>query len=92
MNSSFNILGIDIGSVSVSVAEITPEKNIIKTAYEIHHGNPSGTLKTILKELDLSGISYIASTASTPDFVRTHKQFNNLLSIIRAARHLYTVN
>jgi len=90
MNSSLNILGIDIGSVSVSIAEITPEKNIVKTAYKIHHGNPSGTLKAILKELDLSGIAYVASTASTPDFVKTHIQFDNLLSIISSARHFYS--
>ena len=41
MSADSNILGIDIGSVSISVAEISPAKEIVKTAYEFHHGNPT---------------------------------------------------
>jgi len=38
MEYSSSILGIDIGSVSISVAEINPKREILKTAYRSHFG------------------------------------------------------
>jgi hypothetical protein len=39
-----NILGIDIGSVSICIAELSPEKNLIGNAYGFHHGAILDTL------------------------------------------------
>ncbi len=84
-----NILGIDVGSVSVSVVELNPEKEVVKTAYEFHYGNIVETLKEILSEFDLSGICGIASTSSTPTSIKVNKQYDNRISIITAARHYH---
>ena len=84
-----NILGIDIGSVSISIAEITPEKEVVHSAYEFHHGNIAENLKRILNGFDLSGIHGIASTSSTPPIIKVDAQYDNRISIIRAARHFH---
>ncbi len=84
-----NILGIDIGSVSISIAELNPKKEIIKTAYEFHHGNIVETVKKILNVFDLSGICGIASTSSTPSVIKVSSQYDNRISIITAARHFH---
>ncbi len=84
-----NILGIDIGSVSVSVVEMTPEKEIVKTAYEFHHGNLIENLKKILSRFDLKGICAIASTSSTPSIIQTNSQYDNRIAVIEAARHFH---
>ena len=84
-----NILGIDIGSVSISVAEITPKKEVVKTAYEFHHGNIAENLKKTLTNFDLSGICGIASTSSTPALVNADGQYDNRIAIISACRFFH---
>jgi predicted CoA-substrate-specific enzyme activase len=84
-----NILGIDIGSVSIAIVEINPEKEVTETAYEFHHGNIKETLKSILNNFDLSGIRGIASTSSTPPIIKVNSQYDNRISIITAARHFH---
>ena len=84
-----NVLGIDIGSVSVAVAEINPGKEIVNTAYEFHHGNILATLRKILSTIDLSAICGIASTSSTPSIIQVSSQYDNRVSIITAARHFH---
>jgi predicted CoA-substrate-specific enzyme activase len=84
-----NILGIDIGSVSISIAEINPEKEVVKTAYEFHHGNISENLENILNNFDLSRIRGIAATSSTPPIIKVNSQYDNRISIITAARHFH---
>ncbi len=84
-----HILGIDIGSVSISIAEINPAKEIIKTAYEFHHGHIIENLKNILNTFDLSRICGIASTTSTPSVIKVDGTYDNRISIIEAARHFH---
>ncbi len=84
-----HILGIDIGSVSVSIVELNLEKEVLKTAYEFHHGNIIETVKKILKDFDLSVICGIASTTSTPAVIKASGQYDNRISIISAARHFH---
>jgi len=89
MHIHSNILGIDIGSVSVSVAEITPGGEVVGTAYQFHHGNIAETLRDILNRFHLPEISGIASTTSTPSVLTVNRQYDNRVSIIAAARHFY---
>jgi len=84
-----HVLGIDIGSVSISIVEIDLRKEVVKTAYEFHHGNITDTLKKLLNAFDLSGICGIASTSSTPLVIKVSAQYDNRISIITAARHFH---
>ncbi|RJQ42990.1 MAG: CoA activase [Nitrospiraceae bacterium] len=84
-----NILGIDIGSVSVSIVEMNLKKDIVKTAYEFHHGNIIETVKKVLNDFDLSRICGIASTSSTPSVIKVSSQHDNRIAIITAARHFH---
>ena len=89
MSDHLNILGIDIGSVTISVAEIGPEKEIIKTAYQFHHGNIPETLTEILNAFSSEHISGIAATSSTPSIIRAVRRYDNRLAIIAAARYFH---
>jgi predicted CoA-substrate-specific enzyme activase len=88
-HDSSNILGIDIGSVSISIVEISPEREVVKTAYGFHHGNIMENLKNILSTFDLSRICGIASTSSTPSIIKINNQYDNQISIMSAARHFH---
>ena len=80
-------LGIDAGSVSVSVALVTGEKKVIQTAYGFHHGDVAGSLSNMLnKDFDFSAIQAIAATTSTPGFVNADKRIDNRVATIAGAR------
>ncbi|MGD8763430.1 MAG: acyl-CoA dehydratase activase [Desulfobacteraceae bacterium] len=89
MRSHPHILGIDIGSVSIAVVEITSHKQIVQSAYEFHRGDTAAKLKKILTGFNLKTIGGIAATASTPDIVNVNRQFDNRLSVIASALHFH---
>ena len=76
-----NVLGIDIGSVSVSLVEVTPERETVNTAYAFHHGNITRTVRTLLEDIDLPGICGIAATTSTPRSGKPRNQLANPLNM-----------
>ncbi len=82
-----HVFGIDAGSVSVSVAALTPDKTVMKTAYEFHHGDVSGCLNNILKT-QFNGLhaGAVAATTSTPLFVMADQKYDNRISAISGVR------
>ncbi|MBI4651239.1 CoA activase, partial [Candidatus Desantisbacteria bacterium] len=80
------ILGIDIGSVSVSCALLDKNQEVIKTYYHIHHGAISDTLINVLKDIDLEKLGAIVATTSTPDIIKKNYVYNNQLAIITAVK------
>ncbi len=89
MSSTPRLLGLDIGSVSVSVVEIDASKNILKRAAAPHHGQIKDSLKDLLSNFHLNRICGIASTRSTPALFKTSRQYDDRVSLITAARHLH---
>jgi predicted CoA-substrate-specific enzyme activase len=84
-----NILGIDIGSVSISIAELSPKKEIIKKSYGFHCGAINETLKMMLGSSNLSEICAVAATTSTPSMLKANRKYDNRVSIIAACRHFH---
>ncbi|MFH1437668.1 MAG: hypothetical protein ABIJ56_18320 [Pseudomonadota bacterium] len=89
MAARSHILGIDIGSVSVSVAELGPRGAVKASAYRFHHGNITETLEQILAGFNLGRIGAVAATTSTPAVVNSQRRYDNQLSVIKAARHFH---
>jgi len=83
------VLGIDIGSVAISMAEIDPERTVCKTAYQFHHGNIGQTLTTLMRDVDVGRICGIAATSSTPSVVTATRRYDNRVAVIEAARHFH---
>lgn len=84
MQINSNILGVDIGSVSISVVEMTPDKKIINTIYEFHNGKIEDTLVRVLDQLELPGICGIAATSSTPNILNVNQQYDNRIAVMKA--------
>ncbi len=81
------ILGIDAGSVSIGVVQLTVDKQIINSAYGFHCGDIAGTLKTLLAPFDLSSPVWMAASASTPERVRITDRFDDQICCIAGARY-----
>ena len=84
-----NILGIDIGSVSISAVEMNANREIVNTVYEFHNGKLTEKLTKLLNNFNLSVIYGIAATSSTPSILKINKCYDNRVSIVTATRHFY---
>ena len=82
------ILGIDIGSTAVSLALTDENKNIVKTSYCFHKGEIEKTLEKELENFDLSLVSGVAATTSTPETVKRDFECDNQAALITAAKEL----
>jgi len=81
------ILGIDIGSVAVSVVALSSDKHIIQSAYDFHHGNTADKLKELLARFDIKSIGGVAATASTPSILKQAVRYDNRVAVLSAVRH-----
>lgn len=85
-NKGTYVLGVDAGAVSLSAVEVDRDGQIVRTFYELHHGQARTCLERILGEVDLGRILGIAATTSTPAFIRADARFDNQICLITAAR------
>jgi predicted CoA-substrate-specific enzyme activase len=89
MATSETIIGIDIGSAAISLAEIDPDGHLIQWAYDFHLGHTDEHLKGMLGCFDLSRVAGIAATASTPTSIKALHRYDNRVAAIAAVRHYY---
>ncbi|MGC9325546.1 MAG: acyl-CoA dehydratase activase [Desulfomonilia bacterium] len=83
------ILGIDIGSVSIALVEITSTGDILGTSYRMHGGKIAEGLIEMLGEFDLSRVESIAATTSTPAYVKVATRYDNQTAHMEAVHHLH---
>lgn len=88
MDSNKTILGIDIGSISISIAELALDKTVLKTAYTSHCGDIKSRLQDLLSQFDLQRVGTIATSSSTPDILENVTSFDSRICYITAARRL----
>ncbi len=84
------LLGVDIGSVSISIVKVSPEKEIIQSSYVFHEGQVENRLRDAIRQFNLSEIFAIATTSSTPALIKDSYSFDNRVCFIRAAKHIFT--
>ena len=84
-----HVLGVDVGAVSASVVELGPDGAVLRTFYELHHGDVESTLRSLLARIDLAAVGAVASTTSTPALLRTKARYDNQICLITAARRFH---
>jgi predicted CoA-substrate-specific enzyme activase len=89
MVSSSNIIGIDVGSVSIHIVVLTYQGNIVHTDTCSHHGEIKQCLLKLIGKIDIKHIHHVAVTDATPLVIRAHQSYDEQISIIRAAKHYH---
>jgi predicted CoA-substrate-specific enzyme activase len=84
-----NVLGIDIGSISISVVEMSRNKEVLKSSYSFHEGHVKETLCKMLESYNPEELGSIALTSSSPDIFKSGNRFDSRISIISAAKHIH---
>ena len=83
-----SVLGIDIGSVSLSMVQMDPEGNILRQFYQFHKGKIRNTFSEAAKVFDLAHINAIACTSSSACLNKKRVQnYNTQVAIMAAARY-----
>ncbi len=89
MSEKTSILGIDIGSISISIAELGQDRRVAHTAYSFHRGAIAVTLADMLGGFDLSRIGGVAATSSSPEILVNAARYDSRVAFITAARALH---
>ena len=82
-------LGIDIGSVSISLAAIDSERDVCQAAYQCHHGDIAGAFRKMMAAFDPGQICGIAATSSTPSMIKATRHYDNRVAIMAAAQKFH---
>ncbi|MDR3238232.1 MAG: acyl-CoA dehydratase activase, partial [Spirochaetia bacterium] len=84
-----NTLGIDIGSISTAMVELSPKGDIVYSSYFFHKGRVKETLAEALAETSIKDIRGIALTSSVPDIFAAGERYDSTVCIIAAAKKLH---
>ena len=83
-----SILGIDIGSVSLSIVRLDLSGKILQRFYKFHKGNIDDTFVLAGRKFDLTKIKAIACTSSSTRLNKSLVQnYNSQLAIMAASKH-----
>jgi predicted CoA-substrate-specific enzyme activase len=83
------LLGIDAGSVTVSVVEISMAGEVLNEIYRPHLGKPASCLHDILAGMDLNNIVGVARTSTAPDLIKGAITFDSRVAMIAGSRSRY---
>ena len=89
MDLNSKIIGIDAGSVTVSVVEMDLDGNILDHNYVYHQGKPAAVLRDLLLEIDYTNVVGVARTSSVPDIYKGSVNFDTSISIIKGVKFFY---
>ncbi|MCK4812604.1 MAG: CoA activase, partial [Candidatus Marinimicrobia bacterium] len=83
------IIGIDAGSVMVSVVEIDRNGTLLNHLYRPHHGKPSVYLHNILSSMDFNNVIGAACTSSAPNLVAGSAVYDSRIAMIAGSKSRY---
>ena len=84
-----HIVGIDIGSVAISLVEVDKKGDISHSSYQFHSGAISETLRLMLNNIDISRIGGIAMTLSGPEVLSNVCRYDTQIAIITAVKYYH---
>lgn len=85
------VLGIDVGSVSLSVVQLDLDGRILNSFYGFHQGNLDKTFEKVEEQLDLKSVLFAGGVSSTVKFnPRLVEQYNTQVALMEAKRKYST--
>jgi predicted CoA-substrate-specific enzyme activase len=82
------ILGIDVGSVSISVVAMNLEGKLMGHSYQLHQGNIRGALDQLLKAYNQKDIIGLASPSGKTQFTKQVNSYDQQVSLMEASKYL----
>lgn len=89
MESKNRVIGIDAGSVTVSVVVMDLHGTVLNYWYEYHQGKPALVLRDLLLKIDYTNVIGVAKTDTAPDIYEGSVSFDPSISIIKGVKFFY---
>jgi predicted CoA-substrate-specific enzyme activase len=86
MNNIPFILGVDIGSVAISLVEMSEKGEILNTHYSFHNGDILNTLRSMLTGVHCGLIKGIACTSASAYLLKNARCYDSRMACIAAAK------
>jgi predicted CoA-substrate-specific enzyme activase len=81
-----HIVGIDIGSVALSMVVMDEKGAVSNSFYQFHQGAIADTLRQMLSRIEITRIGGIAMTQSGPDLLQNAERFDSQIAMIAAVK------
>lgn len=88
-NTLGDVLGVDLGSSSISAVLIDSSKRVLETRYFYHQGQIIQGLKRVLRDLKSNRPFSLGTTEISGSYFNSIPVFNQILCEIQAAKHLH---
>ena len=88
-SSNIHYLGIDLGSVALSIVLSSTSNVIERSEYRLYEGDPRGCLRKLLEKLDFDGICYVAGTGASQTMLGHIERVDPHIAIQDATRILH---
>jgi activator of 2-hydroxyglutaryl-CoA dehydratase len=85
-----HIVGIDIGSVALSVAVLDEKGTVTNSFYQFHQGAIADMLRMIFNSIDISRVGGIAMTLSGPSIMENVPRYDTQIAMIAAVKKYYS--
>ena len=85
-----SVLSIDIGSVAVSIVQLSYEGALLQKSYQFHHGNVRETLIGMEADFDLSTVEAVVSPLASGWFNEKVIGYDPQVSIIAATKQYHS--
>jgi len=82
------ILGVDVGSVSISMVAMDDQGELVSEAYSLHHGNIRVTLEKLLELYQQMDIKGLASPSGKTQFTKQVNSYDQQVSLMEASKKL----
>lgn len=83
------VLGLDIGSVSISAVILDADGRLLRSSYRFHKGKVREALVRTIRELDPGVVSGVGITASSPRLIRGAREIDGQVCLITACRRFF---
>ncbi len=81
-----HVLGIDIGSVALSIVLVDENCSVVHSSYQFHNGAISEKLRSMLDEIDIGRVGGIAMTLSGPEILTDVSRYDTQIAMIAAVK------
>jgi predicted CoA-substrate-specific enzyme activase len=82
-------LGIDVGSVSITLALLDEDLHVIHTEYTFHKGQIAKILTELLARIKITEVKAIGYTSCTPAILKQGMVTDSRIAFITAAKHFH---
>jgi len=87
LHTKKKMMGVDIGAISIGIAVLSLDNQVVDYYYQPHFGNVEHTIQQMVQSIPMESILGIASCGQGAHMIKCTKSFDTQICIISAGKH-----